>query len=299
MDVAGLVQFALNALSLGSLYALMALGMVVVYGVLRLVNLAYGELLMVAGYTLLVLGDGPLPWLVAAVIAAIAASVASLLTERIAFRPVRSNSLSAMIITSFAVSTLLQNGALLLVSPRARAVRIPDILTQNVTVAGVSIAVANVLTLIVSIAMLVGLNLVLRRTTLGLALRAAADDFVMTRLLGVRADRVIATAFAISGLLAGVVGLFWIARIGSVTPTIGAGPLLIALIAIVIGGMEGMTGALVGGYLLGVLTVGMQMILPQGLLDYRDAFTFAIVILVLLVRPEGIVSGRATSRRIA
>ena len=299
MDVGGFIQFALNALSLGSLYALMALGMVVVYGVLRLVNLAYGELLMVAGYTLLVLGDGPLPWLIAALLAVIAASVASLLTERIAFRPVRSNSLSAMIITSFAVSTLLQNGALLLVSPRARAVRIPEILTRNVTVAGVSIGVANVLTLVVSIAVLAGLSLVLRRTTLGLALRAAADDFVMTRLLGVRADRVIATAFAISGLLAGVVGLFWIARVGSVTPVIGAGPLLIALIAIVIGGMETMTGALVGGYLLGVLTVGMQLILPQGLLDFRDAFTFAIVIIVLLVRPEGIVSGRATSRRIA
>lgn len=299
MDVAGAVQFTLNALSLGSLYALMALGMVIVYGVLRLVNLAYGELLMVAGYTLLVLGDGPLPWLAVAVIAIVVASGASLLTERIAFRPVRSNSLSAMIITSFAVSTLLQNAALLIVSPRPRAVRIPEILSENITVGGVSIGVANVLTLVVSIGVLLALNLVLRRSTLGIALRAASDDFVMTRLLGIRADRVIAMAFAISGLLAGVVGLFWIARIGSVNPTIGLGPLLIALIAIVIGGMEGMTGALVGGYLLGVLTVGMETVLPQGLLDFREAFTFAIVILVLLVRPEGIVRGRAAARRIA
>lgn len=299
MDVAGLVQFTLNALSLGSLYALMALGMVMVYGVLRLVNLAYGELLMVAGYTLLVLGDGPLPWLAVAVIAIVVASGASLLTERIAFRPVRSNSLSAMIITSFAVSTLLQNAALLIVSPRPRAVRVPEILSENITVGGVSIGVANVLTLVVSVGVLLALNLVLRRSTLGIALRAASDDFVMTRLLGIRADRVIAMAFAISGLLAGVVGLFWIARIGSVNPTIGAGPLLIALIAIVIGGMEGMTGALVGGYLLGVLTIGMETVLPQGLLDFREAFTFAIVILVLLVRPEGIVRGRAAARRIA
>ena len=298
MDVAGLVQFTLNALSLGSLYALMALGMVMVYGVLRLVNLAYGELLMVAGYTLLVLGDGPLPWLAVAVIAIVVASGASLLTERIAFRPVRSNSLSAMIITSFAVSTLLQNAALLIVSPRPRAVRVPEILSENITVGGVSIGVANVLTLVVSVGVLLALNLVLRRSTLGIALRAASDDLVMTRLLGIRADRVIAMAFAISGLLAGVVGLFWIARIGSVSPTIGAGPLLIALIAIVIGGMEGMTGALVGGYLLGVLTVGMETVLPQGLLDFREAFTFAIVILVLLVRPEGIVRGRAAARRI-
>lgn len=299
MDIAGPVQFTLNALSLGSLYALMALGLVVVYGVLRLVNLAYGELLMVAGYTLLVLGDGPLPWLVVAVIAIVVASGASLLTERIAFRPVRSNSLSAMIITSFAVSTLLQNAALLIVSPRPRAVRVPEILSENITVGGVSIGVANVLTLVVSVGVLLALNLVLRRTTLGIALRAASDDFVMTRLLGIRADRIIAMAFAISGLLAGVVGLFWIARIGSVNPTIGAGPLLIALIAIVIGGMEGMTGALVGGYLLGVLTIGMETVLPQGLLDFREAFTFAIVIVVLLVRPEGIVRGRAGARRIA
>lgn len=299
MDLAGAVQFTLNVLSLGSLYALMALGMVIVYGVLRLVNLAYGELLMVAGYTLLVLGDGPLPWLAVAVIAIAVAAGASLLTERIAFRPVRSNSLSAMIITSFAVSTLLQNAALLIVSPRPRAVPIPEILTENITVGGVSIGVANVLTLFVSVGVLLVLNLVLRRSTLGIALRAASDDFVMSRLLGIRADRVIATAFAISGLLAGVVGLFWIARIGSVNPTIGGGPLLIALIAIVIGGMEGMTGALVGGYLLGLLTVGMETVLPQGLLDFREAFTFAIVILVLLVRPEGIVRGRAAARRIA
>ena len=299
MDLAGAVQFTLNVLSLGSLYALMALGMVIVYGVLRLVNLAYGELLMVAGYTLLVLGDGPLPWLAVAVIAIAVAAGASLLTERIAFRPVRSNSLSAMIITSFAVSTLLQNAALLIVSPRPRAVPIPEILTENITVGGVSIGLANVLTLFVSIGVLLALNLVLRRSTLGIALRAASDDFVMTRLLGIRADRVVATAFAISGVLAGVVGLFWIARIGSVNPTIGGGPLLIALIAIVIGGMEGMTGALVGGYLLGLLTVGMETVLPQGLLDFREAFTFAIVILVLLVRPEGIVRGRAAARRIA
>ena len=290
------LQYILNALSLGSLYALMALGMAIVFGVLRLVNLAYGELIMVAGYTLFVLNDSPLPWLILAAGAVAMAMVASVLTERIAFRPVRVNSLNAMLITSFAVSTLLQNAALLLVSPRTRAVNVPGVLSQNLDVGGFNVSTANVLTIIVSIGLLFGLNLLLRRTTLGIALRAAADDFPMTRMLGVRADRVIATAFAISGLLAGVVGLFWVARIGSVIPTIGAGPLLIALIATVIGGMSGLSGAIVGGYLLGALTVGMQLLLPQGLLDYRDAFTFAIVILVLLVRPQGLIAGRSAAR---
>lgn len=296
MTLEGFLQFLVNALSLGSLYALMALGMAIVFGILRLVNLAYGELIMVAGYTLFLLNDSPLPWLVIALFAVVIAALASVLTERIAFRPVRTNSLNAMLITSFAVSTLLQNAALLLVSPRTRAVNVPGLLTQSVEIAGLRVSMANVLTIVVSIGLLVGLSLVLRRTTLGIALRAAADDFPMTRMLGVRADRVIATAFAISGVLAGVVGLFWVARIGSVIPTIGAGPLLIALIATVIGGMQGLSGAIVGGYLLGALTVGMQLVLPQGLLDYRDAFTFGIVILVLLVRPQGLIAGRSSVR---
>lgn len=296
MTAEGFFQFLVNALSLGSLYALMALGMAIVFGILRLVNLAYGELIMVAGYTLFLLNDSPLPWLVIAMSAVAMAAFASVLTERIAFRPVRTNSLNAMLITSFAVSTLLQNASLLLVSPRTRAVNVPGLLTQSVEIAALRISVANVLTIIVSIGLLVGLSLILRRTTLGIALRAAADDFPMTRMLGVRADRVIATAFLISGVLAGVVGLFWVARIGSVIPTIGAGPLLIALIATVIGGMQGLSGAIVGGYLLGALTVGMQLVLPQGLLDYRDAFTFGIVILVLLVRPQGLIAGRSSVR---
>ena len=290
------LQFVINALSLGSLYALMALGMAIVFGVLRLVNLAYGELIMVAGYTLFVLNDSPLPWLMLGAIAVAMAMLASVLTERVAFRPVRVNSLNAMLITSFAVSTLLQNSALLLVSPRTRAVNVPGILSENLNIGGFTVSMANILTIVVSLALLVGLNFLLRRTTLGIALRAAADDFPMTRMLGVRADRVIATAFAISGLLAGVVGLFWVARIGSVIPTIGAGPLLIALIATVIGGMSGLSGAIVGGYLLGALNVGMQLLLPQGLLDYRDAFTFTIVILVLLVRPQGLIAGRFAAR---
>ena len=126
------VTFIVNWLSLGSLYALMALGLVIVYGILRLVNFAYGELIMVAGYTLYLLGGGPLPWLVMAAVAVAAAVVTSYLTERVAFRPVREKSLTAMLITSFAVSTLLQNAALLFVSPRARVVPLPDLFSDSI-----------------------------------------------------------------------------------------------------------------------------------------------------------------------
>jgi branched-chain amino acid transport system permease protein len=293
-----ILQFLINALSLGSLYALMALGLAIVYGILRLVNFAYGELVMVGGYTLLVVGTGPWPWLIVAVIGVLLAVITSLLLERIAFRPVRHASPNTMLITSFAVSALLQNAALLFVSPRPRAVRIPAIFNENFTVGGLLISQINLLTLVVCLALLGLLTLFLKRTLLGIALRAAADDFTMTRLLGVRANGVIATAFAISGCLAGVVSLFWIGRIGSVVPTIGLTPILIAFIATVIGGMESLTGAVVGGYLLGFLTVGLQLLLPQELLDFRQAFIFGIVILMLLFRPQGLIQANTAREKV-
>ncbi|HLB07238.1 MAG TPA: branched-chain amino acid ABC transporter permease [Alphaproteobacteria bacterium] len=292
MTGAGALQIVVDVLSLGSLYALMALGLVVVYGILRLVNFAYGELIMVAGYVLYLLSPSPLPWIVMALLAVLAATFASYLTERIAFRPVRERSLTAMLITSFAVSTLLQNAALLLVSPRARLVPVPDLLTETIELWGAVLPVRNLLTIGVTVALLAGLTLLLKRTVLGIALRAAADKFTMTRLLGVPANLVIGVAFAISGLLAGVVALFWLGRIASVTPTIGLMPLLIAFIATVIGGMRSLVGAVVGGYVLGLMTVAINLLLPQDFLEYREAFTFTLVILILLFRPQGLIKAR-------
>ena len=292
MTGAGALQIVVDVLSLGSLYALMALGLVVVYGILRLVNFAYGELIMVAGYVLYLLSPSPLPWIVMALLAVLAATFTSYLTERIAFRPVRERSLTAMLITSFAVSTLLQNAALLLVSPRARLVPVPDLLTETIELWGAVLPVRNLLTIGVTVALLAGLTLLLKRTVLGIALRAAADKFTMTRLLGVPANLVIGVAFAISGLLAGVVALFWLGRIASVTPTIGLMPLLIAFIATVIGGMRSLVGAVVGGYVLGLMTVAINLLLPQDFLEYREAFTFTLVILILLFRPQGLIKAR-------
>lgn len=294
-----IIQFLINALSLGGLYALMALGLALVYSILRLVNFAYGELVMVGGYTLLVVGQATsIPWLIVAAIAIFAAVVASLLLERVAFRPVRHASANTMLITSFAVSALLQNAALLLVSPRTKAVRIPSFFIENINVGDLMISKSNIITLVVSLALLGLLTLFLTRTLLGIALRAAADDFTMAQLLGIRANQVIAVAFAISGGLAGVVSLFWIGRSGSVIPQIGLTPVLIAFVASVIGGMGSLTGAVIGGYTLAFVTVALNTLLPQELLDFRQAFVFAIVILVLLFRPQGIVGGTRSAERI-
>ena len=294
------IDFLINTISLGSLYAMLALGLVIVYGILKLVNFAYGELLMIAGYALYVLGGltTSLPWFVVAIMAVLIAASVSYLTELVAFRPVRAKSLTAMLITSFAISTLLQNAALLIISPRARAVPLPAIFSQSVAIAGSDIPIRNILSIITALVLFGAITLLLKYTVLGIALRAAADDFKMTRLLGVPANLVISSAFIISGFFAGVVALFWTGRTASVTPTIGAAPLLVAFVACVIGGMTNLLGAVVGGYLYGIIYSLLSLWLPQYLLDYREAFMFLIVILILLFRPTGLIRGNTTSERV-
>lgn len=284
-----LIKFIIDFASLGSLYALMALGLVLVYGILRLVNFAYGELIMIAGYTLYLFQGSPLPWLVMGLVALFAAVAGSVLTERVAFRPVRDKSLTAMLVTSFVVSTLFQNAAQLFISPRARVVPLPDLFTDSVEIAGNLVPVRDLIAIVVSIAMLLAFTALLNRTVLGIALRAAADKFTMTRMLGVPANLVISTAFAISGLLAGTVALFWLGRTGSVTPEIGLQPLIVAFVATVLGGMHSLVGAVVGGYVLALMTVGINTFLPQALVDYRQAFVFVLVIVILIIRPEGLI----------
>jgi branched-chain amino acid transport system permease protein len=291
------LQFVIDVLSLGGAYALMALGLVIVYGILRLVNFAYGELIMVAGYTLFLVSGSGLPWLVMAAVAVMMAIAAGILTDWVAFRPVRAKSVTAVLITSFAFSTLLQNAALLFISPRPRSVPLPDLFSQTVEFAGVIVPVRNLVTIAAAIVMLVAFAILMRRTTLGIAMRAAASNFTMARMLGVPANLIISSAFAISGLLAGVVGILWIGRIGSVTPGIGMEPLLVAFIATVIGGMRSLTGAVLGGFLLAFIDTTLNYTLSQDLLKFRDAFTFGLVILILLWRPDGLLKGPATGQR--
>jgi branched-chain amino acid transport system permease protein len=291
------VQFLIDVLSLGGAYALMALGLVLVFGILRLVNFAYGELIMVAGYTMFLVGGSGLPWLVMAAVAVVMAMAAAVATDYVAFRPVRAKSVTAVLITSFAFSTLLQNAALLFISPRPRNVPLPALFSQTVEVAGVVTPLRNLITIAAAFVLLALFAWLMRTTILGIAMRAAATHFTMARMLGVPANLIISSAFAISGLLAGVVGLLWIGRIGTVTPGIGLEPLLIAFIATVIGGMRSLAGAVIGGFLLALIDTGLNYTLPQDLLKFRDAFTFSLVILILLIRPEGLMKGPATGQR--
>lgn len=293
------LEFIINTISLGSLYALLSLGLVFVYGILKLVNFAYGEYIMVGGYALYLLGlYTGVPWYVGIVLAVAAAALVSYLTELVAFRPVRTKSLTAMLVTSFAVSVFLQNVVLIAISPRSRAVKFPPLFSQTLTLGTATVPVRNVLIIGTTVVLLVGLSIVMKRTVLGIAMRAAADKFTTTRLMGVPANLVISATFIISGLLAGVVSIFWVARSSSVDPLIGAAPLLIAFIATVMGGMHSLVGAVIGGFVYGLLFNILSIMLPASMISYRDAFMFVIVILFLLFRPEGIWRGGYTEERV-
>jgi branched-chain amino acid transport system permease protein len=290
------MQHVVDAISLGSLDAMLALGIALVFGVMHLVNFAHGELVMIGGFTIFL--TAALPWPLIVIIVLLAVAIGALLMERIAFRPVRSADPTTLLVTSFAVSILLQSVAAIIWGRRAKGVDFASGLSEPVTIFGTRIAIVDLVSIGVAAFLVVGLALFLTRTATGTAMRAAAEDFVMARLLGVSANRVIAAAFALSGILAAAAALLLVASTGTVQASMGLQPVLIGFVATVIGGVGSLVGAALGGFVLGALTVTMQVTLPLDARGYRDAAVFAIVILILLVRPSGLVASSALEERV-
>lgn len=284
-----MIQFAFDSLSLGSFYALMAIGITLIFGIMRLINFAYGEIIMVAAYAMLFLDHLPLPVFFAGTIAA--AALFAVVTEWVAFRPLRQADPATLMVTSFAVSFLVQHLAVIFSSAEAKAVVTPSGWQKPLWLAGAVVGRIEVAMTVAAVLLLAGLAALLRFTDLGIQMRAAAEDFRMARMLGVRGQRVISAAFAISGLLAGVGTFLYIAKVGNFTPYVGLPLLLAGVVSSVIGGLGSLLGAVVGGYLLGILTVVLQIVLPAGLAPFRDAFLFSLVIVLLLFRPEGLFGG--------
>ena len=287
------VQQFLNALAFGAEYALLALGLAVVFSIMRLVNFAHGEVISTAGYSVLLamaLGFSA-PW-IAILVPIVAAVLISLVLERVAFRPVRTAPTTTGMLTAFGVSIMLQNLLQLFVSARPQAVPLLNGLSRTWYVGSYAVSSLQVLELIAAIISIGALVLFLSRSTLGIAMRAASRDFATVRLMGIRANRVIAIAFAISGMLAGVATVFILARRGGVAPDMGFVLVLKAFVACVIGGFGSLVGAAVGGMLLGMIEVGLLVALPQDLGGLKDALTYVIVIAILLYRPEGLLGAR-------
>jgi branched-chain amino acid transport system permease protein len=313
------IQQIVNALSAGSLYALMAVGLAMVFGILRLINFAHGDLMMIAAYlAVFSLGAG-LPLAGAFPVIVVGTVAVGLLMERVAYRPIRGAPDVAMLLTSFAVGQILQNGTLLVTrlagKPTLIAFPSPVLLIGVVAIGSITIPRVNIASFVAGIVLLGLLSVFVTRTNLGLSMRAAAEDLPAARLMGIKVDRVVATAFAIGAGLAAVAGLLYSVQAGQINPYMGFTPVLKAFIAAVIGGFGSITGAVLGGYVLGFLEVlvtslagigdllpagsvppevrgFLQQWLPSGLSSWRDAVVFVVLILVLLIRPQGILGRR-------
>jgi branched-chain amino acid transport system permease protein len=289
------IQHVIDAISLGSLYALLALGIALIFGIMRLLNFAHGMLIVIGAYALSIF-DG-IPAAPQILLALLAAMVAAIALELVAFRPLRRADPAVLLVSSFAVALFLQNLAIVIFGGQAKGVPLPDLFTENLSIAGLRIPVLSIITIIVAAVTLGALALFLNRTPIGIQMRAAAESFSTARLLGVKANSVIQVAFAISGLLAGLAAVLIVARGGTVTPEMGTAPVLIGFVAVIIGGLGSLKGAVYGGFLLGALTVVLQVVLPVSLEPFRDAFVFGVVLLVLTIRPQGLVVLKSTLQR--
>jgi branched-chain amino acid transport system permease protein len=291
-----LIQNLIDAISFGALYALFALGIALIFGIMQLINFAHGELIMVGGYALVLFGKPPWPILILGSVALVV--VFALAMERVAFRPVRGANPATLLVTSFAVSFLLQNLATLILGSLPRTVNLSTSLTESIQIGSISVPKIDIVIVGTVLVLVVALGAFLSKTAIGVQMRAAAEDFRMARVLGVRANVVIAVAFAISGVLAGAAAVLLVAQTGTVQPTIGSNPVLVAFIATILGGMGSLRGAVLGGLILGIITVGLQAYLPLELRYYRDAFAYGLVIAMLLVRPQGLIVARSVVTRV-
>lgn len=289
MDYA--VQQFLNAMSFGAEYALIALGLAIVFSIMGLVNFAHGEVIAFGGYSLAVLGTiltgNVIVLMIFVLLACVLISVA---LERIAFRTVRNADITTGLLTAFGVSIILQNLYLLLGSPRPISAQNFIFLDKTFTLGRIHVSSLQIYETAATILAILALGLFLKRSYLGIAMRAASRDFQMVRLCGIKANRVVATAFAISGLLAGLACIFIMARRGSVTPHMGFDPVLTAFIACVLGGFGSLPGAVLGGFILGFLEVGVLVLLPQSAGGLAQGAVFLVVALLLFWRPDGILS---------
>jgi branched-chain amino acid transport system permease protein len=290
------VQILVDAVSVGSLYALTALGIGLIFGVMRLINFAHGEFITLAAYALLGLAGLPVPVMI---FGALAVAVAlALITERAAFRPLRNADPTTLLISSFAVSFFLQKLLILVVGSRLKGLDFLPELARQTALFGVRLQLLQIVTIAVGVVLLVGLTWFLRATRLGLHMRAAAEDFRMARVLGVRANRVIAMAFALSGLLAAAVSCLIVVQTGVVQPRMGVQLVIIAFVGTVIGGLGSLPGAALGGFLVGAGSILLQALLPPDLRAFREAFVFLAVIAILLFRPQGLIPARGLRERI-
>jgi branched-chain amino acid transport system permease protein len=293
------LQVQVDAIALGAVFALMAVGIGLVFGVMRLVNFAYGQLIMAGAFALAYASERNWPeWAGIALCFGVVLGL-SLAMERVVFRPLRSQSAAVMLIATFAVAFLLQSIALLWFGPLGKTATSLVELNRPVSIGSADVRKITIVAIVTAVVCLVLLVALLTRTSIGLHMRAAAIDSQTARLLGVRANLVSTVSVLIAGALAAVVAVMLTVQFPTVTPTFALQETILVLAGVVVGGMTRLLSATLGGFLIGYASGLLGGALPSSQSQYLPSFIFGLVILVLLLRPDGLFTrGRGLVERV-
>lgn len=292
-----LVQNLVDGLGRGSVYALLALGIALIFGVMHLVNFAHGELITISAYLASwMLVSAEASWWVTAVAIVLVSIAVSVAIEFVAFRWVRGAPDFTMLLTSFGIHFVVQAIFVMYVSANVRTFRRPGWIDKVWTVGNIKFQRIDLLTVGVTAVTLAATVYIVQRTLFGVSLRAAAADFDAARLMGVRSNRVIRLAFALAGALAGIAAVFFLMRTGQARPVTGLSPMLKGVLAAIIGGLGSMRGAVLGGFLLGLAEVLLRSWLPEDLVGLTDGVVFFLIALLFIFRPEGLIRVHVAER---
>jgi branched-chain amino acid transport system permease protein len=290
------MQHLANGISLGSLYALIAIGYTMVYGILKLINFAHGDIFMMAAYfAFFAVTTFGLPWYFAFIIAIVLTGILGVTIEFTAYRPLRNAPKISILISAIGVSFLLENLAVVLFGGRPKAFPTPSLFTDVVVIGGVSIQNLTFIIPVVTIIILFALLHLVNKTNVGMAMRAVSKDVETAKLMGIKVNRIISFTFAIGSMLAAVGAMMWSAKYPQIVALMGMIPGLKCFIAAVIGGIGDIKGAVIGGFILGIGEIMIVAFLP-GLTGYRDAFAFVLLIVILLFKPTGIMGKNLTEK---
>ena len=286
------LQQLINGLTLGAVYGLIAIGYTMVYGILRLINFAHGDVFMIGGYlAFYAVTAFMMPWWVAVIAAIGMTTLFGMGLERVAYRPLRDSPRISIMISAIGASFLIENLAIVLFDARPKAFPVPDFFASTFVLGDVHISMVSIIIPVVTAIILAALLWVIYRTKTGMAMRAVATDIDAARLMAIDVNRIISFTFAIGSALAAVGGIMWALKYPRLEPLMGIMPGLKCFIAAVIGGIGSIAGAVLGGLLLGLIELMTIAFLPE-LTGYKDAFAFVLLIVVLLVKPTGLLGSK-------
>lgn len=286
MTTASFLSYCLAGISIGGIYALIAIGYTMVYGILRLINFAHGDIFMMAAYFMIfAMVDFALPWYVSMVIMIVATVILGVVIEKVAYKPLREAPRMSIMISAIGVSYLLQNVATYFFSALPKQYPDIPILNQTITLGEVSTSIATFITPIITLIFVILLMLLIKYTKIGMAMRAVSKDFETAKLMGVQINTVITMTFVIGCFLAAVGSMLYFTPRPSVFPMAGSLPGLKCFIAAVFGGIGSIPGAVVGGFVIGLCETFIK---AAGYSEFSDVFTFALLIVVLMFKPTGL-----------